>query len=454
MPELLDLTGLAAGLETASVAWRELADEERDAHAVDGVAPRAICWPASYAEAAQALATADRLGLAVAPRGSGSKTALGNRPRRCDLIVSTERLNQIVEYAPANLTVTVEAGLSLAALQATLGESGQMLPLNPAHLNRATIGGIVATNASGPWRLGSGAPRDLVIGTRAATTSGTVVHAGGRVVKNVAGYDLNKLYVGSLGTLVLLVELSFKVAPKPAAQTTVIGRFVSREQLAEAARAIVRSPLLPTALEALNDAAARALSVPNIPSARGGYLLATLATAPGGGAQRQRDDLVKTYRVAGADDIADLAGAESEQFWTAVAETLVRDDPGVVRAKVSVPIGSVAPAIGLLEANVSSLGDPPAIRARAGSGVLTVDWRLPPDLLDGHLAATATALAQLRAGCQTLGGSLIVEECPSELKDHLDVWGDVGGALALMRQLKTALDPNGILNPGRFVGGI
>src|SRR5437764_12704297 len=119
MPELLDLAGLAAGLDTAGVAWRELADEERSVHAVDGVAPHAICWPASYVEAAKALATADQLGLAVAPRGSGSKTALGNRPRRCDLIVSTERLNRIVEYAPANLTVTVESGLCLASLQAT-----------------------------------------------------------------------------------------------------------------------------------------------------------------------------------------------------------------------------------------------------------------------------------------------------------------------------------------------
>src|SRR6185437_12527381 len=131
MGEVLDRTGLAAGLETAGVAWRDLNDDERLHHAVDGVEPAAICWPSTYQEAARVLAIAARLGVAVSPRGAGTKIGLGNPPRACELIVSTERLTRIVEYAPANLTVSAEAGMSLAALQAALAEGGQYLPLDP-----------------------------------------------------------------------------------------------------------------------------------------------------------------------------------------------------------------------------------------------------------------------------------------------------------------------------------
>src|SRR5262249_45858493 len=160
--------------------------------------------------------------LAVCPRGSGTKRGLGSPPRRCDLIVSTERLDQVVEYAPANLTVVAQAGVTLASLQQTLAPANQHLPLDPPFASAATLGGIVATNASGPRRLGYGTARDLVIGTRVATTGGLLTRSGGRVVKNVAGYDLNKLYIGSLGTLGLIVEIGFKIAPRPALQTTVV----------------------------------------------------------------------------------------------------------------------------------------------------------------------------------------------------------------------------------------
>src|SRR5437870_6373163 len=306
MGEVLDRVGLAAGLEAAGIAWSELADRERTRFAIDGLEPSAICWPASYPEAAQALAVADRLGLKVAPRGAGTTVGLGNPPRAVDLIVSTERLNRIVEYAPANLTVTVEAGVGLATLQSKLAESGQVLPLDPAGANRRTVGGIVATNAGGPRRLGFGSARDLVIGTRAATTSGTVVRAGGRVVKNVAGYDLNKLYVGSLGTLALVVEIGLKVAPLPSSRTTVVGCFARLEQVADAAKAIVRSPLMPTALDLLNPLAATALGTRFAALFGQGYLLGALAAAPGGGAERQRADLTGVFRKTGAASGIDL----------------------------------------------------------------------------------------------------------------------------------------------------
>jgi glycolate oxidase FAD binding subunit len=455
MTQEMDLVGLAAGLESAGIAWRELTAADADAYAIDQLTPRAICWPATYEQAARCLAVADRVGAAVAPRGGGTKAGLGNRPRRCDLIVSTERLNQIVEYAPANLTVIAQAGVTLAALQATLGASGQQLPLDPPNGDRATLGGIVATNASGPWRLGYGSPRDLVIGTCAATTSGTLVRAGGKVVKNVAGYDLNKLYIGSLGTLVLAVEIGFKIAPKPAQQISVLGHFPTLGGAGEAIRTIVRSPLQPTALDLLNERAAQPLRASVPFRTEGGYLLAALGTAPGDGASRQRDDLTRLFRAAGAAATTDLAGTASQAFWTEVAAG-TRDlaETRTVRAKVAVPIGRVPQALNRLEEEGAFFGEPPAIGAHAGSGGLSVTWRLPEVALNGRSIATAASLAELRSTCRAMGGSLVIEACPPSLKDHLDVWGDVGPALAIMRQLKATLDPNGILNPGRFVGGI
>ncbi len=456
MSDVLDRSGLAAGLDTAGIAWRELDDAERASYAVDGVQPSAICWPTSYDEAAKALAVADKLRLAVSPRGAGTRVGLGNPPRACDLIVSTERLNRVVDYAPANLTVTVEAGIGLAALQAQLAEGGQFLALDPPHGDRATIGGIIATNASGPRRFGLGSARDLVIGTQAATTIGTVTKAGGRVVKNVAGYDLNKLYVGSLGTLVLVVEVSFKVTPRPAAQTTVVGRFARIDQVGQVVQKIARSPLMPTAVDLLNARAAEHLGFAGLPDARGGYLLAVLGTAPGRAVFRQRDDLKTFCAEAGATDVIDLADADSERFWWRVAERPAHSDgPGAVRVKVSVPFGRVPEAVRAIEDRRRSFGGHPAIGGRAGSGVIYVDWAWPEAAtVDRRMSETAESLRALRGVCQELGGSLVVEECPRALKDHLDVWGEVGPSLAIMRRLKETLDPRAVMNPGRFVGGI
>ncbi len=456
MGEVLDRTGLAAGLETAGVAWRELNDDERAEYAVDAVEPGAICWPTSYQEAAQALAVAARLGIAVSPRGAGTKVGLGNPPRACDLIVSTERLAGIVEYAPANLTVSAEAGMSLAALQARLAEAGQLLPLDPPDGDRATLGGIIAANASGPWRFGLGSARDLVIGTTVATTRGTVARAGGRVVKNVAGYDLNKLYIGSLGTLVLISEITFKVLPRPVGQVTVLGHFATIDQLGQAVQTIVRSPLLPIALDLLNAEGARFVGADDLPDVADGYLLAILGTAPGRALGRQREDFRRILSAAGARDVSVLADEASERFWSAVVDPAGRaSDRALVSAKIAVPLGRVPDVVRAIEERRAAFGGHPAIHGRAGSGVLYFSSsRSDGSTANGQLAATVAGLVDLRRVCQSLGGSLVIERCPRPMKDHLDVWGEVGPSIGLMRRLKEALDPRAIMNPGRFVGGI
>ena len=191
---------LEGALSDADVEWRALAPDD-DAFLVDGVRPRYVCTPASVDELSRAVRAASQTGATVIPWGGGTRMSIGFPPRAADLVVQTEKLREVVEYEPADLTVTVQAGMRLSDLQARLRAEGQMLALDPAAADRATIGGLIAANASGPLRLLYGTARDLVIGTRVVNADGVVSKAGGRVVKNVAGYDLNKLYVGSLGTV-------------------------------------------------------------------------------------------------------------------------------------------------------------------------------------------------------------------------------------------------------------
>src|SRR3990172_741034 len=188
-------------LESIVGAKGLLPPERPDAFAVDGLTPQAAVAPASYEQAAEVMRYAHAEGLAVIPWGGGTHIHVGNLPRRYDIALSLSRLNAVVEHEPADLTTTVQAGMTLSELQGRLGAAGQLLPLDPPGGERATIGGILATNASGPWRHAFGGARDMTIGLRVVTAEGRITRAGGRVVKNVAGYDLCKLYIGSLGTL-------------------------------------------------------------------------------------------------------------------------------------------------------------------------------------------------------------------------------------------------------------
>jgi glycolate oxidase FAD binding subunit len=455
LAESFDRVGLVAGLEAAGISWRELDPDGRQRFAIDGVEPAAICWPSSTAEASACLKVADRVGAAISPRGAGTKTALGNRPRGCDLIVSTERLNHVVEYAPANLTVTVEAGLSLAALQSALAVGGQTLPIDPPDAGRATVGGILAANASGPRRLGFGAGRDLVIGTLSVTPAGAIVRSGGRVVKNVAGYDLAKLYVGSLGTLVLLTEVNLKVTPLPAAKTTVFGWFPSLEQVEMATRAVSRSPTMPAALEILNPPAVAALALAVLPRIYAGYLLLALGSAPGDGVGRQAAEFTRLFHEAGAQTTERLIDGNDTELWARLAAQGDFDGSASrMRLKVAVPPGQLLDALLILEAHAGELGGNPSIFGRAASGVFYATWLPSAVALNGHLADTVAGIEAIRQQISRLGGSLVVERCPIRLKEQIDVWGDVGNAIGVMRRLKAALDPRGIMNPGRFVGGI
>jgi glycolate oxidase FAD binding subunit len=426
-----------------------LSSSEGEALAVDGRLPRYVAAPGTADEAARILAWAHQTKLAVVPRGGGTRMELGNAPRAYDLALSTQRLNRVLEHEPADLTVTVEAGLPLAELQATLRQQGQFLPLDPPAADGSTIGGVVAANASGPFRLRYGAARDLVIGTRVATTAGTLARSGGKVVKNVTGYDLNKLYVGSLGTLGLITELTFKVQPLPETEATLLARFPDRASACRCVYRVLRSPLTPSALEVSGIAVDPSTPLRTGPSASSGPATALEVGlhAHLAGFRKPVDRMVS--------DLAGLARAEGalstqllDDASAAAAWGLLRDGPalrgGGARLKIAVPISQVVWAAEAAEGVAGQHGLRALVVASAGTGIVRVG-------LDGEGDYLA-AIRRLRAEVAERYGWVQVERCPLPLKSELDLLGEPGDSHPIMRRLKEQLDPGAIMSPGRFLG--
>jgi glycolate oxidase FAD binding subunit len=407
--------------------------------AVDGVPVARVARPGSVAEAGQVLAAAAADGLAVAFVGGGSKLGLGNPPERVDLLVSTERLDQVLEHAAGDLVVRVQGGARLADLQAALAPAGQWLALDPPQL-RATVGGVVAANASGPRRLRYGTVRDLIIGITVVLADGTVARAGGKVVKNVAGYDLAKLFCGSLGTLGLVAEATFRLHPLPAAAAVVTLEVDSPQRVGAAVGPLLRSALEPSAVE---------LAWPDwqLP---GRLTVVFEGIRPGVEAQAaacaELLGRVGTAAVAGP-------GETDAALDTLGVRPFEKADVGV---KVTCPPADLAAVLEDLRAGPSPWLGP--VHAHAGTGVLWV----ASDFGEGELEASGGRMVPALAGAVTaarerlaaLGGRLVLVKAPPELKRAVDAWGPAGDAVGLMRRVKERFDPDRRLSPGRFVGGI
>jgi glycolate dehydrogenase FAD-binding subunit len=437
----------------SAVAESQALGPDDDAFAVGGVRPRFVCTPANVDELAAAIRLANQAGAAVTPWGGGTRMSIGFPPRAADLVVRTGGLNEVVEYEPADLTVTVQAGMLLGDLQARLRAEGQMLALDPAAADRATIGGLIATNASGPLRFLYGTARDLVIGTRVVNADGVISKAGGRVVKNVAGYDLNKLYVGSLGTVGVIAELSFKLHPLPQAQGLLLASFVSADDATAAISALVRSPLGPAAIELLDSAAAASLPGGFGVEGEDGVLLVVAATGFERAVQRQVNDIRDLCRAAASTD-AVRDGVALDALWSALREMSDPSAEGIALLKLAVPPARSAAALATARDAAVEAGFAPRTVAHAGSGVAYL--KLRPDAWDDEAIGRLGGLViRLRSFTRGEGGSLVVEACPPAARqgeNALDIWGEVGSGFPVMRALKENLDQKGTLNPGRFVG--
>ncbi len=445
------MTGIDGGAlvkRLEAVVGAEGSSPDTGACAIDGVLPKVVVTPADADQVAALLRIADEAGAKVVPWGGGTDQGLGNPPERMDVALRTARLNRVIAHEPADMTCVAGAGIRLADLQAALGKAGQFLPLDPPDAETATLGGVLSANASGPMRLAYGWPRDVVIGTQVALVSGQQARAGGRVVKNVAGFDLNKLYVGALGTLGVLVEVALKVLPLPERRASVAAAFATLDGAAQAVRSILQTDLAPCALELLSPSAAARLARATV-LLSGGFLVLVRVEGVLEAVQDQGERLKDLFGRSGAGEVASLEGAEEAGAWDAIRG--FRRGPGVVRCKASVPIKCVPALFNAADALRERHEVACDLIAHAGSGIVLCALDLESsDRVDRVVAA----VSDLRGRAAELGGYLVVEAAPAAFKTRLDVWGKWGPDLRLMRALKAQYDPKRTLNPGRFVGGI
>jgi glycolate oxidase FAD binding subunit len=439
---------LRAELATALGADALLAGDGCLGYQVDGVVPRLVAMPGRAEEVAAALAVADRLGAAVIPWGGGSAMALGYPPRAFDLALDLRRLNGVLQYEPADLTLSVQAGITFAALREVLDARGQRLPLDCSQPQVATLGGLVAANLSGPRRLRYGTARDLLIGVRAAHPDGTLSRGGGMVVKNVSGYDMMKLYLGSLGTLGVVVELNFKLAPRPPSQGTIVLAFAGVEPALEAAAELLGTQLLPCAVVVLDAQVAAAL---RIQAAAGA--LAVCFEGTQAATERQLLNVRARGDAWGIAASYTLWDRNSAAFWERVSSFQALDaDPvngallklSVVPTDLGAAMSSVVELCGQVDLGCLQFAD-------AGSGIVYVRVGQPAD----HPPAVfAWALWALQTELVRRWGQSVVLSCPTVAKENLPLWGREPSGLAVMHALKERFDPRGILNPGRFVDRI
>jgi glycolate oxidase FAD binding subunit len=405
-----------------------------------GVQPKLVVLPGSEGELAEILRLSNEAGLAVIPRGGGTKISWGNPPSRADLLLSTARLNNILEHASSDLTVTVEAGCTIKKLQETLVQHGQRLAIDPLWPEKATVGGILSTNDSGALRLRFGALRDLIIGVTIALPDGTLASSGGKVVKNVAGYDLPKLVTGALGTLGVIARAVFRLHPLPHNTRSFSIATAQPAATRDLVLAIQDSKLAHTALQ--SQFSDEALPTSDI-----------LFEGTEAGLEAQAAHLrnlcqpaeisVAQGSVAQGDS---PEGVSAPTIWNARQDLWSFSDPAETAiAKISTLAADLARIIELFHHAADSY----SVRWKSLIYATGLGWLR----LEGPADNLKLALTNLRADLEKKGGSLVVLHRPAKLF-ALDAWGTPGDSLPLMKSLKHQLDPANTLNPGRFLGGI
>lgn len=398
--------------------------------AVDGLEPSWVAMPSTVEQASAVLAIANEYDLAVVPAGLGRRLDQGFPPERCDLLLTTERLARIVEHASADLTLTVEAGATLAAIDEALRPSGQWLPLDPASPEATTIGGLIAAQPTGPCRQRHGGPREWLLGVRALLADGTLVKSGGHVVKNVAGYDLQKLLVGSFGSLALVVEATFKLAPRPRARKLL--RFASEDRgaLLRVASGVADSVFEPELVELLVADDGTSELVVGVAGTK----------ADVEAASRGVEGIAAAQSLAGASSYDPNEIRRRHADLQAAAPTSLVIRAGIRRDRLGPWLEG---ALGALR----PFGESLAASAHAGIGVARL--RLEAARRD----EIASVVERLRDEARPGGGYLVIEQAPREWKATTDVWGSSPVA-DLTRGVKQAFDPRRRFSPGRFVGRI
>ncbi len=410
--------------------------EDVRAYRLGAMEPKAAVSPDDEGEVARVLAFAWQEGLHVVPWGGGAYQSLGRVPQGYDVALDLGRMNRILEHEPGDMTATAQCGVRMADLQAHVEKCGQFFPVDPPQADRATLGGVLATNQNGPLRCRYGALRDLTLGIRMVHADGTITKGGAKVVKNATAYDITKLYVGSLGTLGVIVAASVRLYPQPPVEATWEFVLADVEQAQVLATRILASHCVPTRVELRDREDGRA------------SLFVSCAGVP----EAVEAQAAALRDLAGALDSMPSPVAEPEKTWRVLSDFPWRPLGIEAHPHRAIWRAGVLPSV--------CAQGMQAIRQAVGArGVVSMAASVASGLIRGEISAggvddLASSLGAARDVAMKMGGYLVILDAPAAVRAKIDVWGPAPDGLSLMQQLKDAFDPRRILNPGRFAGGI
>jgi glycolate dehydrogenase FAD-binding subunit len=423
------------------------------AYEIGGKIPSAVIRPKSAAQIAEIVRFAAAEKLATVPCGARTKLGMGMPPRQYDLALDMARVDRIVAYDPGDMTLSVEPGIPLQRIESALIEHRQFLPLVVPFMDRATAGGTIASGVDSPLRQFYGTARDYVLGVEFVTGDGALAKSGGRVVKNVSGYDLHKLMIGALGTLGVMTKINLRTFPLPAATRAFVVAFDTATEAIALRHAIARSPLRPLVVEIVNRRAAELTGT--APSSKPAWSLIASFAGTAEILERCALDLRHMAEQSGA---AAVEPIREERLFVASRRTCefvpaaLASSSGAAILKLSVLPANMLAILDATAKAADAAGLPWAVLAR-GVGVIYIAL-LPPARSEEALARVARATNDIFAQCAALDGNATIPWCPTEWKTALPVWGPERGDLGPMRALKKVFDPHGVFAPGRFMGGI
>jgi glycolate oxidase FAD binding subunit len=456
------LEGLATALESVVGNAHLLTNAAVAEYAIDGVPPAMVVLPTDEVQIAEVLRLASEYQATVFPRGGGSHMCIGQPPSQVDLVLSVQHLQRQLAYEPADLTTTVQAGMRFCELQRTLGGHGQFLALDPPVTATTTLGGVVATNVSGPRRLLYGTARDMLLGVAVMTIDGKRTKAGGRVVKNVTGYDLNKLYIGSSGTLAIIVELTCKLHPLPPGELTLGIGCAGEADLAPMLQTILQLPLRLNSLELLNAAACETLATrAALALVETGYMLIARVEGPPAVTQSQAQRLTEALHhlpLTRPASVHAWSAVEQERLWSSLSALTCGTSgldtaPDCMVVKVSLLMSALPAFCQDIQETAAHFDTTWSVVAHAGSGIAYV--RIPVPHPEAPDVERLLAYLQALEGCVArYQGRRVLARAPVAVKQQWQVWGPPGDDFALMRAIKASFDPQHRLNPGRFLGGL
>jgi glycolate oxidase FAD binding subunit len=464
----------ASRLESMADAASRITDPAQlSAYSIGELTPAIALKPGSAEEIVEIVKFAAAESLAIVPCGARTKITMGGPPNRYDIALDLTRLDKISAYDPGDLTLSVEPGVRLATLQQALSEHGQFLPLAAPFMTRATIGGTIASGVEGPLRQMYGTTRDYVLGMEFVTGEGVLGKSGGRVVKNVTGYDLHKLMIGALGTLGVITKINFRTFPAPKSMRGFAVHFASAQDAAACRDAVAASPLRPLTFEICSPSIAalfahapasqsEPLALPDGLFSTGKWTLATSFEGTDAVLDRCEHDFRKIAECSGATGFARIGSACSKPEMVVLGTVFSRlreftpialeASPGCTIVKISVLPEHLEHALAAAKHAAEDHSQPWVAVAR---GVGVIHFALLPAARDEKtMHCVADVTRRIHADCAKLGGHSTIPWCPDEWKSALNIWGADRADLPLMQKLKSVFDPRGIFAPGRFFKGI